>query len=107
MKQSLRVFNPVVQVPVSTSQLAKLVSDFDSVIILDPTAESALTAANSLAGKVAIVVGPEGGIDSSELDTLTKAGASRVHLGRGILRTSTAGLVALSIIGSKAGSFDE
>lgn len=48
--------------------------------------------------KIAIVIGPEGGIDKQELDLLQKAGAKTITLGRRILRTETASLNILSII---------
>ncbi|MBR3618038.1 MAG: 16S rRNA (uracil(1498)-N(3))-methyltransferase [Acholeplasmatales bacterium] len=48
--------------------------------------------------KVAIVIGPEGGIDSSELDYLLKQGFIPCALGPRILRTETAPLYALSAI---------
>ena len=104
-KQSLRVFNPKVEPPVSTKELASLVGDFDTVLILDPTASTSLVDLKQ-SGKVAIVVGPEGGIDESELRQLESAGAKRVHLGSGILRTSTAGLAAISYLVATGGHWN-
>jgi len=97
-KQSLRVHTPKVQDSVSTLQLAESVKTYDQVLVLDPTAKTSLKSAIPKVGHVAIVVGPEGGIDGSELELLENSGAIRVHLGRGILRTSTAGLAAISAI---------
>lgn len=48
--------------------------------------------------KIAIVIGPEGGIDHSEIEQLKKAGASIVTLGKKILRTETVALNVLSNI---------
>ena len=96
-KQSLRVFTPSVSTIVSTRELANLVSNFDQVLVLDPTAKVSLVD-TSISGRVAIVVGPEGGIEPAELALLEKTGATRVHLGSGILRTSTAGLAAISYL---------
>lgn len=48
--------------------------------------------------KIAIVIGPEGGIDYSEIEQLEKAGASIVTLGKRILRTETVALNVLSNI---------
>ncbi|MEY4450889.1 MAG: hypothetical protein RLZZ380_10 [Actinomycetota bacterium] len=97
-KQSLRVLTPLVRSAVSTAELSELVKDFDRVLVLDPTADTSLKSFLPISGKVAIVVGPEGGIEPSELEQLSKSGADRVHLGSGILRTSTAGLAAISSI---------
>ncbi|MFY2788526.1 16S rRNA (uracil(1498)-N(3))-methyltransferase [Rhodococcus sp. MALMAid1271] len=49
--------------------------------------------------EVAIVVGPEGGLDDREVAALTEAGATPVVLGPTVLRTSTAGAVALGALG--------
>ena len=47
-------------------------------------------------GDVLFVVGPEGGIAPHELDALTAAGATSVRIADHVLRTSTAGVVALA-----------
>lgn len=105
-KQALRVWNPIVTDPVSTKQLAKQVAGFEQVLVLDPTAETGLTSVDLVAsGRVAIVVGPEGGISNSELAELEAAGAIRVHLGGHILRTSTAGMAAISALQAKLGTW--
>ncbi|MBH0777233.1 16S rRNA (uracil(1498)-N(3))-methyltransferase [Nocardia bovistercoris] len=54
----------------------------------------------SEAGRVVLVVGPEGGLDDVELDALTDAGALTVLLGPTVLRTSTAAAVALGALGA-------
>ncbi|NMD37241.1 MAG: 16S rRNA (uracil(1498)-N(3))-methyltransferase [Christensenellaceae bacterium] len=43
---------------------------------------------------IAIFIGPEGGIDKTEIDFLTSLGAKTVSLGKRILRTENAGLCA-------------
>ena len=45
-----------------------------------------------------IVIGPEGGIDYTEIEKLKKAGAEIVTLGKRILRTETVALNVLSNI---------
>jgi 16S rRNA (uracil1498-N3)-methyltransferase len=105
-KQSLRVFEPEVFAPHSSKQLAAVFAQFDLVIILDPTADAGITSAKlPNAGRVMLVVGPEGGISEHELDTFQKAGATRAHLGAPILRTSTAGVAALSALLSASGTW--
>ena len=48
--------------------------------------------------KIAIVIGPEGGIEEEEIIKLKKSGAKIVTLGKRILRTETVALHILSII---------
>lgn len=102
-KQSLRVFEPNVQMPVSTKEICSLVKDFDLVLVLDPTSEVGLGSQDFSAQNIAVVVGPEGGISDHELQFLADAGARRVNLGAPILRTSTAGVAAISVILAKLG----
>lgn len=49
--------------------------------------------------EVLLIVGPEGGLDDSEVAKLTAVGATPVMLGPNVLRTSTAAAVALGAIG--------
>jgi 16S rRNA (uracil1498-N3)-methyltransferase len=49
-------------------------------------------------GEVVLVVGPEGGIDESELTAFAGVGAQASRLGPEVLRTSTAGVAALSAL---------
>ncbi|MBR3673005.1 MAG: 16S rRNA (uracil(1498)-N(3))-methyltransferase [Clostridia bacterium] len=48
--------------------------------------------------KIAVIIGPEGGIDISEVEIMENNGAKVVSLGSRILRTETVGLSLLSII---------
>ncbi|QPK80632.1 16S rRNA (uracil(1498)-N(3))-methyltransferase [Schaalia sp. ZJ405] len=57
-------------------------------------------------GGIAVIVGPEGGIDPQESADLEAAGAIKVLLGTNVLRASTAGAVAMTLIGAHAGRFD-
>lgn len=101
-KQSLRSFTPIVKPAVATKELAQLVSEFDSVLILDPTAQAGLGSMEfSQPQSLAIVVGPEGGISPQELEQLESAGGKRVRLGQSILRTSTAGVAAVAAVMAK------
>lgn len=47
-----------------------------------------------------LIVGPEGGLDDTEVDALADAGAEVVLLGPTVLRTSTAAAVALGALGA-------
>ena len=102
-KQSLRAYTPEVKNIVDTKELAGLVSSFDLVLVLDTSATKGVAEIGiPSAGTIALVVGPEGGIEQSELDVLQAAGAKLVSLGANVLRTSTAGpaLIAALLLGN-------
>jgi 16S rRNA (uracil1498-N3)-methyltransferase len=48
-----------------------------------------------------VVVGPEGGISDEELAAFAEVGAEPLRLGRSVLRTSTAGVVAAGALLSR------
>jgi 16S rRNA (uracil1498-N3)-methyltransferase len=52
---------------------------------------------------LAVVIGPEGGITTEEVEQFKAIGAQCVSLGKRILRTETAGLCALAVIMSALG----
>ena len=57
-------------------------------------------------GPVALLIGPEGGFDQTELDALGKLSfVSRVGLGPRVLRAETAALVALAVYQATAGDW--
>ena len=102
-KQSLRAWLPQVAPLARTSDLARLAGE-TRMLLLDPTADTPLTAIDPAgAPRLHLVVGPEGGFAPAELDRLSAAGAERVHLGAGILRTSTAGPAALAVLNARLG----
>ena len=107
-KQALRPwFPPVTQVQSSKSLATQIAESAGTFLVLDPTAVMSLNQVElSSAGEVALIVGPEGGITEAELALFETAGAKRVHLGSGILRTSTAGMAAISVLAAKSGYWD-
>ena len=48
--------------------------------------------------KIAVIIGPEGGIDEEEINLLRNNGAKTITLGKRILRTETVALNILSVI---------
>jgi 16S rRNA (uracil1498-N3)-methyltransferase len=52
-------------------------------------------------GRVVVVVGPEGGLTDDEVASFVAAGAVSVRLGTEVLRTSTAGVAAVSALLSR------
>ena len=76
------------------------VQSFDLFLVAyeDETADSlkqALRAANAPTS-IALLIGPEGGLEEGEVAQLVKAGAKSVSLGKRILRTETAGMAMLA-----------
>lgn len=57
--------------------------------------KQALRAANA-PGKIALLIGPEGGLEEDEVHRLCSLGAISVSLGKRILRTETAGMAMLA-----------
>ncbi|MCU1543683.1 MAG: Ribosomal small subunit methyltransferase [Microbacteriaceae bacterium] len=101
-KQSIRGWLPDVLDLVSTNQLVRLASEV-RMLVLEPTAEIALSALEPDHADIVLVVGPEGGIAPHELEALTAAGATLVRLGDTVLRTSTAGPAAIAVLNAKLG----
>ncbi|SEM38218.1 16S rRNA (uracil(1498)-N(3))-methyltransferase [Rhodococcus maanshanensis] len=107
-KQSRRAHIPEVldlhRTPAVVERVARSVADGGVVAVLHESATTALAELPlSQAAEVLLVVGPEGGLDDAEVDALTAAGAVAVRLGPTVLRTSTAGAVALGAIGVLTG----
>lgn len=97
-KQSIRSWVPEVGALISTGSIA------GNVLVLDPTAEAALTEVSlPSTARLTLVVGPEGGISPRELELLGRNGAVRVRLGAEVLRTSTAGPAAIAVLNARLG----
>jgi 16S rRNA (uracil1498-N3)-methyltransferase len=98
-KQARRAWFPQVTGLASTEDVAGLVAEASIALVLHETASaSVVDVAVPTTGTVVVVVGPEGGIRDDELETLRQAGASVVHLGTEVLRTSTAGVAAVAAV---------
>jgi 16S rRNA (uracil1498-N3)-methyltransferase len=66
------------------------------------TPEDSATGSDALR-EILVVVGPEGGISERECTLLTEAGATLVRLGPHVLRTSTAGPIAVALLSERLG----
>ena len=53
---------------------------------------------NGMPRRVAVIIGPEGGLESDEVDLWQHSGGLIAGLGPRILRTETAGTVAAALI---------
>ena len=102
-KQSGRGIIPQVSSVISFKQALARAAEIEYNMIPYEKAEDLVSSRQVIkdtAGKksIGIFIGPEGGIDESELQLALNAGVQPISLGRRILRTETAGLTALSLI---------
>jgi len=105
-KQARRAWLPVVSgdPDCSTKQVAARLGEAAAAFVLHEAATERLSTADlPLGGEIVLVVGPEGGISDAEVDVFVAAGAVAVRLGDSVLRTSTAGVAALSVLSSRLG----
>jgi 16S rRNA (uracil1498-N3)-methyltransferase len=103
-KQARRAWLPVVAgaPDCTTKEVAARLSGAAAGFVLHEAARDRLTTAElPRTGEIVLVVGPEGGITDPELEVFTAAGASAVRLGDSVLRTSTAGVAALSVLSTR------
>ncbi|MDR2703021.1 MAG: 16S rRNA (uracil(1498)-N(3))-methyltransferase [Cellulomonadaceae bacterium] len=110
-KQSRRAFIPPISAAVNSVQLAKLVASVTNsgglALVLDSAGEIALSRVElPSSGQVLVIVGPEGGISDTELAALSASGAISVRMGPEIMRSSTAGAVAIALLAVKLGRWE-
>jgi 16S rRNA (uracil1498-N3)-methyltransferase len=104
-KQSGRDIIPKVENIINLKTLCNEVQNFDLVLLAyenekENTFKSELKKIKNTKEnlKIAIIIGPEGGIDETEAQALEQAGAKVISLGKRILRTETVALSMASII---------
>ncbi len=103
-KQSRRPFVPQVAELSGTPAVTELIRRATAALVLHESAPAPLQAAElPRRGDVVLIVGPEGGLTEEELTVFRAAGAVPVRLGPQVLRTSTAGAVALGALGVLTG----
>ena len=102
-EQSGRAVVPEVQEPTTLSQWLSDV-EADCKLVLDP--EATPSAINDQPASIALLIGPEGGLAASELALAWDNGFSAMRLGPRVLRTETAPLVALSVLGARWGDIN-
>ncbi len=105
-KQSRRARIPVVEQSLDdkglVARVAAVVDAGGVAVVLHEAATAPLRdVALPVRGDVLVVVGPEGGISDRETEALTAAGAVVSRLGPHVLRTSTAGPVALALLADR------
>lgn len=105
-KQSGRDMIPRVNNVLLIKQVCSLVNELDMLIVPYERAEGysfkdaidELKKSNKENISIGIVVGPEGGFELSEIESLKESGAKIVTLGNRILRTETVALAMSSVI---------
>ena len=104
-KQSHRDLVPEIASVISVKNICQLVPEYD-IMLLAYEEETKHSIKQELLNikhtkenlRIAVVIGPEGGIEQEEVCELEKAGARSVSLGKRILRTETVALQVASII---------
>lgn len=103
-KQAKRGIVPEILPVMSFAQALDYTKDFEQKLLPYECAEGIEGTRRILSGiqpgqKVAVFIGPEGGFDEKEVEEAKKAGFQVLTLGRRILRTETAGMMLLSVLG--------
>lgn len=102
-KQSKRTSIPTVEKAVSFTTALNLAKELDLFLIPYESKngmQDTLCALQSIkAGmKIGVLIGPEGGFDSKEIEKVSQINGKVISLGKRILRTETAAITALSML---------
>jgi 16S rRNA (uracil1498-N3)-methyltransferase len=96
-KQCRRFRVPTIAMPMTTAELALRIAQTDLTVVLHEGADEHLGSFDvPTSGEVMFIIGPEGGLTEEEVDTFTAAGGRAALISENVLRTSTAGIVALA-----------
>lgn len=96
-KQSRRLRVPIIAAPMSTRELALFAGQAAVTLILHEGARDPLPQLSlPPEGDVLVIVGPEGGLTDAEITAFEGAGGHQVLVSDAVLRTSTAGVVAVA-----------
>ncbi len=98
-KQCGRAYVPLVDSPVSFDKAIEMMKECDAAIIPYECEKDGRLADCIPEGikTLGIIIGPEGGFDEAEVEKAESAGIKKVTLGKRILRTETAGLIASAL----------
>jgi len=99
-KQSHRVLVPRVSQVLTWQEALQTLKSFDQIIVFWEVERKRLPyeVINAKAEKIALVIGPEGGLSQSEVSDLKELGAEVVTLGESILRVETAAPIAIALV---------
>ena len=95
---------PLIEQTIKVNEMIKELEQYDLILVAYEN-ESKQTLKDVLAkvpkdkiNNLALIIGPEGGVDSKEIDLLIQSGAKCISLGKRILRTETAPIALLSML---------
>ena len=109
-KQSGRDVIPIINDVVNIKNICNVIPEYDIVLLAyenedkNKLKKELLKVKNNNL-KIAIIIGPEGGLEKEEVDLLQENGAKVITLGKRILRTETVALVLIGIIMYELDSF--
>jgi 16S rRNA (uracil1498-N3)-methyltransferase len=95
-KQSRSPWLTVTGPPLRWTQLVEAIAREPLPVVLWEGATDSLRSRLAEAERIALVVGPEGGLEGGEVEELVRVGARPASLGPGVLRTENAAFVAAS-----------
>ena len=107
--QSGRLRIPAVEAPVDVGTLCNEIRGTRAILAWEMEKERSVKAAlreADSAEPLALIVGPEGGIDEKEAEEIVRAGAVSVSLGNRILRCETAPIALLSVVQYERGGME-
>ncbi len=107
-KQSRRSWFPLIAPLASTVDVVARITSAAAAIVLHESAAVPIgRAVLPEHGEVVLVVGPEGGLAPDELRQFAEAGATAMRMGPTVLRTSTAGVAAVSALLSSSARWNQ
>lgn len=103
-KQARRAWLPAVAEPLDSVGLVRHAEVHNAqLLVLHEQASAGVSELSGLeaASGLLLIVGPEGGISDRELELFATSGAQQLRLGRHVLRSSTAGPAAISVLSER------
>ena len=104
-EQSYRNKIPVIHSPMALHQWVSAVDTEKKLVLHHRSQYSLSVLGKQQANSVALLIGPEGGLNAQEIQTAEEAGYAPWALGPRVLRTETAPVVAISVLQSIWGDF--
>ncbi len=106
-KQCGRAFSPAIERPITLTQLCSRLAEYELALVpWEEQRGNGIRSRFSGQKRIALVIGPEGGIAPEEMEKMQAAGAAAVTLGPRIFRTETAALAALISLMTLSGDME-